>query len=65
MGSALVGVAIFVVFVVLCLGLYTMMKGGDTAATYSNKLMRLRVVAQFIAIILIMAVLFFSQSGQH
>jgi hypothetical protein len=65
MGSALVGVAIFVVFVILCLGLYTMMKGGDTAATYSNRLMRLRVVAQFIAIIVIMGVLLFSQSGHH
>ena len=65
MGSALVAVAVFVVFVILCLGLYTMMKGGSTAASYSNKLMRLRVIAQFIAIILIMAVLFFSQSGQH
>ena len=65
MGSALVGVAVFVVFVILCLGLYTMMKGGETAATYSNKLMRLRVLAQFVAIVLIMAVLLFSQSGQH
>ena len=42
-----------------------MMKGGTTSATYSNKLMRLRVIAQFIAIILIMAVLFFSQGGHH
>ena len=65
MGSALVAVAIFVVFVILCLGLYTMMKGGDTAASYSNKLMRLRVVAQFFAIIVIMAVLLFSQGGHH
>jgi len=65
MGSALVAVAVFVVFVILCLGLYTMMKGGQTAASYSNKLMRLRVIAQFIAILLIMAVLFFSQSSHH
>ena len=65
MGSALVGVAVFVVFVILCLGLYTMMKGGETAASYSNKLMRLRVLAQFVAIVLIMAVLLFSQSDQH
>ena len=28
---------------------------GDVAATYSNRLMRLRVLAQFIAIIIIMA----------
>ena len=54
MGSALVAVAIFVVFVVLCLGLYTMMKGGDTAASYSNKLMRLRVVMQALAIAVLM-----------
>lgn len=65
MGKALVGVAVFVVFIILLLGLYTMMKGGDTAASYSNKLMRLRVVAQFIAILLIMAVLALSQSGSH
>ena len=44
-----------------CLGLYTLWKGGDTARTWSNKLMRIRVLAQFIAIIIIMAVLYFSQ----
>jgi hypothetical protein len=65
MGNALVAVAVFTVFVILCLGLYTLWKGGEVAATYSNKLMRLRVVAKFIAIILIMAVLALSQSGQH
>ena len=61
MGKALVAVAIGIVFVVLLLGLYTLWKGGDTARTWSNKLMRIRVLAQFIAIIIIMAVLFFSQ----
>ena len=61
MGKILVGVAVAIVFIVLCLGLYTLWKGGDTARTWSNKLMRIRVLAQFIAIIIIMAVLFFSQ----
>ena len=61
MAKILVGVAVGLVFLVLCAGLYTMWKGGDTAATWSNKLMRIRVLAQFIAIIIIMAVLFFSQ----
>lgn len=65
MGKILVAIAVGIVFVVLCLGLYTLWKGGDVAATYSNRLMRLRVVAQFIAIILIMAVLALSQSGSH
>jgi heme/copper-type cytochrome/quinol oxidase subunit 2 len=57
----LVGVAVAIVFLVLCLGLYTLWKGGDTARTWSNKLMRIRVLAQFIAIIIIMAALYFSQ----
>jgi Hypoxia induced protein conserved region len=61
MGKILVGVAVGLVFLVLCAGLYTLWKGGDTAATWSNKLMRIRVLAQFIAIIIIMAVLFLSQ----
>jgi hypothetical protein len=61
MGKILVAVAVGLVFLVLCAGLYTLWKGGDTARSWSNKLMRIRVLAQFIAIIIIMAVLFFSQ----
>jgi hypothetical protein len=61
MGKILVGVAVAVVFVVLCLGLYTLWRGGDTARSWSNKLMRIRVLAQAIAIVIIMAVLYFSQ----
>ena len=61
MGKILVGVAVGLVFLVLCAGLYTLWKGGDTARTLSNKLMRIRVLAQFFAIIIIMAVLFLSQ----
>ena len=61
MGKLLVAVAVGVVFMVLCLGLYTLWKGGETSASWSNKLMRIRVLAQFIAVIIIMAVLYFSQ----
>jgi len=61
MGKILVGVAVAIVFMVLCLGLYTLWRGGDTARSWSNKLMRIRVLAQAIAIVIIMAVLFFSQ----
>jgi heme/copper-type cytochrome/quinol oxidase subunit 2 len=60
-GKLLVAIAVGIVFVVLCLGLYTLWKGGDTSHTWSNKLMRIRVLAQFIAIIIIMAVLYLSQ----
>jgi len=61
MGKLLVAVAVGMVFMVLCLGLYTLWTGGTTAATWSNKLMRIRVLAQFVAVIIIMAVLYFSQ----
>ena len=61
MGKILVGVAVAIVFLVLCLGLYTLWRGGDMARTWSNKLMRIRVLAQAIAIVIIMAVLYFSQ----
>jgi heme/copper-type cytochrome/quinol oxidase subunit 2 len=61
MGKILVAIAVGIVFIVLCLGLYTLWKGGNTARTWSNKLMRIRVLAQFIAIVIIMLVLYFSQ----
>ena len=61
-GKALIAVAIGVVAVVLGLGLYTLWKGGEMSATWSNKLMRIRVLAQAIAVVIIMAVLYFSQS---
>ena len=38
-------------------------RAATVSATWSNKLMRIRVLAQFVAIIIIMAVLYFSQ--QH
>ncbi len=54
-----VPVAIGAVAVVLLLGLYNMMRGGSSNT--SQKLMRLRVLLQFIAIIVIMATLWFMQ----
>ncbi len=59
-GKILVGVAVAVVAAILLGGLYTLFKGGDVSATWSNRLMRLRVLAQFIAVIIVMAVLYFS-----
>jgi len=58
--SIAVGIAIGIVFIVLCIGLYTLWAGGEVSRSYSNKLMRLRVLAQAIAIVIIMAVLYFS-----
>ena len=60
MAKILVAVAVGIVALVLCLGLYTLFKGGNTARTWSNKLMRIRVLAQFIAVLIIIAVAYFS-----
>jgi hypothetical protein len=59
-GKFLVGVAVAVVAVILMAGLYTLWAGGETSLNWSNRLMRVRVLAQFIAILIIMAVLYFS-----
>ena len=63
MGKAVVAVAVGVVFVILCLGLYTLFKGGDISASWSNRLMRIRILAQAIAIIIILVVLYVSQNS--
>ncbi|WP_264051389.1 twin transmembrane helix small protein [Methylobacterium flocculans] len=52
--NTLVLLACVAVAVILLLGLVNMMRGGS--ANVSQKLMRLRVLLQFIAIILIMGV---------
>lgn len=62
-GRILVGIATIAVAAVLVVGLYSLFRGGDFARTYSNKLMRLRIVAQFVAIAVIMAVLYLSGRG--
>ena len=57
-GNILIGAALAVVFVILLAGIYVMMKGGETSATWSNRLMRYRVIAQFIAILVVLLVAF-------
>jgi hypothetical protein len=53
--------AIIAVFIVLVLGLINMMRGGNS--NRSQMLMRWRVGLQFIAILVIMGVLWFTQRG--
>ena len=47
------------VAIVLVLGIYTLFKGGNTSKKYSNKLMQLRVLLQFIAIIVLVLLAYF------
>jgi len=62
-GGVVVAIAIFVVALILGAGLYTLWVGGEVSRTWSNRLMRIRVLAQFVAILIIMAVLYIS--GKH
>jgi hypothetical protein len=54
----LVPLAIGIVFVILLLGLWNMLRSG--AANTSQKLMRMRVVAQFLAIVVILVAVYFA-----
>jgi hypothetical protein len=45
--------------IVLIMGIFTLFKGGSTSKKYSNKLMQLRVLLQFIAIIVLVLMAYF------
>ena len=47
------------VAIVLVMGIYTLFKGGKTSKKYSNKLMQLRVILQFIAILALVGFAYF------
>jgi len=61
-GQLLVIGSVLVVALILLAGLYTLFIGGETSRNWSNRLMRLRVLAQLIAIIIIMSVLYFNSN---
>lgn len=46
--------ALLAVLAALGLGLFSMARGGEFNARYGNKLMRLRVVLQFVALALVL-----------
>ena len=52
-------VLLLAVGLVLILGIGTLFKGGETSKKYSNKLMQLRVLLQFIAIIVLVSFAYF------
>mgnify|MGYP000881447779 CR=1 FL=1 len=53
--NILIPVALAGVVLSLGFGLYALFRGGDFGRSYSNKLMRLRVVMQAIAVALLVA----------
>jgi ABC-type dipeptide/oligopeptide/nickel transport system permease subunit len=52
----LVLIALAAVFITLCFGIFALFRGGEFGRSYSNKLMRLRVALQFVAVIVVVAV---------
>ena len=52
-------VLLIAVGIVLILGIGTLFKGGNTSKKYSNRLMQLRVLLQFVAIIVLVLFAYF------
>jgi hypothetical protein len=63
MGKILILVSLVVVALILFAGIAVMAIGGETGAKWSNVLMRYRVIAQAVAVAILMVVLYFS--SQH
>jgi hypothetical protein len=59
--SFLIPIALAAVLIVLALGLWNMMRGGS--ASRSQNLMRLRILFQFIAVVLVMTALYVAGRG--
>ena len=51
----LVPIALGAVLITLCLGIYALFRGGEFGRSYSNRLMRLRVLMQAIAVAVLVA----------
>ncbi len=55
--------ACFVVLAILLTGVFIFARGGETNRKWANKIMRLRVLMQFIAVVLILLVAYFASQG--
>ena len=55
MFAVLIPILLIAVTITLFVGIYSLFRGGDFARSYSNKLMRLRVLLQAIAIAVLVA----------
>lgn len=58
-----VAIACIAVVIILTIGIGGFAKGGDFNRKYANKIMRWRIGAQFIAVLLILAFVFFRRMG--
>ena len=63
--NLLIYACLFIVVSILAFGIYALFRGGDFGRSYSNKLMRLRVLAQFITVLVLMGVIWWRGHGAH
>jgi hypothetical protein len=61
----LIYACLLIVLSILAFGIYALFRGGDFGRSYSNKLMRLRVLAQFITVLVLMGVIWWRGHGAH
>lgn len=61
--NLLIPICLAAVFITLCFGIYALFRGGEFGRSYSNKLMRLRVALQFVAVLVLVAA--FMWKGAH
>ncbi|RLJ40781.1 hypoxia induced protein [Litoreibacter meonggei] len=58
-----VAVACIAVLIILLIGIGGFAKGGDFNRKHANRIMRYRIAAQFVAVILILIFVFFRRMG--
>jgi hypothetical protein len=51
----IIPISLLAVLTALGFGIYALFRGGDFGRSYSNRLMRLRVVLQFVAVLVLVA----------
>ena len=60
--NILIPAALLAVAITLAMGIYSLYRGGDFGRSYSNKLMRLRVALQAVAVVLLVAALWWRRT---
>jgi hypothetical protein len=61
--SYLIPISLMAVLTALGFGIYALFRGGEFGRSYSNKLMRLRVLTQAVAIVVLMAAVWWRTRG--
>jgi hypothetical protein len=61
--NILIPLSLAAVFLTLCVGIYALFRGGEFGRSHSNRLMRLRVALQAVAVVVLLAA--FWWTGAH